>query len=432
MKENVQFNGQNVNLQYNQNSNNTNSSSNQGEIRANERVDEQKKERRAELYLGQRVPKSEDNKFGWKDKIRPDQIDRTKPIVICLPGSGVTSPKKANGMCKNIENLLGVSEFAPEDKPCQIYCIYLDNNDMGYHWEKEARYFANKEKGELPDMSQIPPQNKADIEAIERFASELVEGLFKPLVQDENGQLYDEMEIARGFRNVHFVSFCYGSIIQSAINQKLRSYLESTGLDEGTIEDLESQICVLQSAPVANETKTGQTTINFISLADYEMKKSPINEKTANDFLEMEDHEKIAGGVLSGQNANPVVYVKEFTCIGDEEHLSEFYFHQLDKWITTDFAADLKYGRLKENELVGGVLPLCTAICLRRAMENAVFNARSKKYIPLRSKDVLGPCEKFMDFANEAPQESVLALLEIYNANIDYKKVNLIESIRGK
>ena len=379
---------------------------------------EQKKETGTKLHLGQRVEKSKDNQFGWEDKISADKIDRTKPIVICLPGSATTTPYLSNGMCKSIEGMLGISDFAPEDKPCQIYGVYYDRAPE----VKERIYFDKKANGEQPDLSALPQRNQENIQAIEKFAQDLVEGVFKPLVQDENGQLYKPMEIARGFRNVHFVSFCFGSVVQSAINQELRQYLQTTGLDLESIEKLESQICVLQTAPIASETNTSQSTINFVSLNDEETYRRPIQAKAIEEFAQQENS-SLVGGVLQSPKNNPTVYVTQFTSVADEEHFGNFYLHFFDKWLA---------GSIDEpsyEEKVGGTLPLCTAVCLRRAMQNAVSNAGASKYVPLRADDVVKPCGKYMDWANYNPQDIPQTLLDIYNKHVNYANTNLIETL---
>lgn len=379
---------------------------------------EQKKETGTKLHLGQRVEKSKDNQFGWEDKIDPSKIDRTQPIVICLPGSGTFTAGDSNGMCKSIEGMLGI--FTPEDKPCQIYGVYYDR-PFGTG-AKERIYFDSKANGERPDLSAIPQRNQENIQAIETFAHKLVESVFKPLVQDENGELYKPMEIARGFRNVHFVSFCFGSVVQSAINQELRQYLQTTGLDLESIEKLESQICVLQTAPIASETKTGQTTVNFISLNDEITYKRPIQAKAIEEYTSQEN-QNIVGGVVRSPNDNPTVYVTEFTSVADEEHSGDFYLHFFDKWLA---------GAVDEpsyEEKVGGILPLCTSVCLRRAMQNAVSNAGANKYVPLRADDVVKPCGKYMDWASYNPQDIPQILLDIYNKHVNYATTNLIETL---
>lgn len=369
------------------------------------------------ILLGERVEKTEENKVGWEDKSLADKIDSSKPIVICLPGSATSYSAHANGMCKSIEGMLGISDFAPEDKPCKIYGLYYEN----IPGLPEKTYFDMKANGENPDITLFKPRIQESVKAIEKFAEQLVESVFKPLVQDENGKIYKPMEIARRFRNVHFVSFCFGSVIQSAINQELRKYLLSTGLNLESIEKLESQICVLQTAPIVSETKTNQTIVNFISLADDETIDKPIESKALNDYRELQN-QSLIGGVFQSPNNNPTIYVKEFTTRQDEEHNGGFYLHFLDEWSSGRNSATYQ-------EKVGGVLPLCTAICLRRAMQNAVSNAGTSKYVPLRVDDVVKPCGKYLDWANHHPQDIPQTLLEIYNRRVNYATTNLIETL---
>ena len=97
--------------------------------------------------------------------------------------------------------------------------------------------------------------------------------------------------------------------------------------------------------------------------------------------------------------------------------------HFFDKWLqgSTD---EPSY-----EEKVGGTLPLCTSVCLRRAMQNAVSNEGARKYVPLRADDVVKPCGKYMDWANYNPQDIPQTLLAIYNKHVDYATTNLIETL---
>ncbi len=238
-------------------------------------------------------------------------------------------------------------------------------------------------------------------------------------VQDENGKLHQFEEIKRGFRNIHFVSYCFGSVVQSAINQELRQYLQTTILDPKSIKILESQICVLQAAPIANETKTGQTTVNFVSLDDEATKERPIQAKAIAEYRDLKE-KNIIGGVVKSSNDNPTVYVVKFTSVEDEEHFSEFYLHSLDKWPKGPYES-------KYEENVGGILPVCTSVCLRRAMKNAVSNLGANEYTPLKVGDLIKPCDKYMDWAKYHPQNIPKNLLDIYNNHFNYTTNNLIE-----
>jgi len=370
------------------------------------------------LFLGQRVEKNENNQFGWEDKISAETIDRTKPFVICLPGSTTFTSGAINGMCKSIEGMLGISDFLCEDKPCNIYGIYYER-PLGTG-AKERNYFDKKSNSEEQDLSLIPERNQENIQGIEDFAKQLVEEVFKSIVQDENGQLYKPMEIARGFRNIHFVSFCFGSVVQSAINQELRAYLQSVGLEKEIIELLESQICIIQTAPIASETKTNQTTLNFISLNDEETQNRPIQSKAIEDFNSLQN-ENLVGGVFASPNNNPTLFVNQFTTIQDEEHSGDFYLHFFENWqASTDGPS--------YEEKVGGILPLCTAISLRIAMQNAVMNSNSNSFTPLKVEDLVTPCGKYMEWSNYNPQDIPESLLEIYNKNVNYNNINYLKT----
>lgn len=394
------------------------------EDKAKAREEEQKKKEEelktkvSEPGFGRRIEKSAENPVGWEDQLSLTSIDTTMPVVICLPGSATTDTRYANGMCKSVEEMLGISGCETANKPCQIYGLYYDRSISQFQAKK---YFEAKARGEHPQIEDFPLKSRPSIRGIEKFAQDFVEQVFKPIVQDSNGNINEPKEIARRFRNIHFVSFCFGSVVQSAINQELRCYLQATGLDLNTIEKLESQICVIQTAPFASETQTNQTTINFISLADDEISTTGVGVYALEDFARLEN-QNVVGGITTNPQNNPIVYVKEFTTKSDDEHFGEHYLHLPNGWGGSSHGTSEEY--------VGGILPLCAAVCLRRAMENAVFNVGSYKYTPLRADDVIKPCGKYINWAKTNPQELPQALMDIYNKHVNYNAINLIESVQ--
>ena len=183
------------------------------------------------------------------------------------------------------------------------------------------------------------------------------------------------------------------------------------------IEKLESQICVLQAAPIIEETKTGHTTINYISLEDEETYNKPIH-KSLIEKLNIENNDAKTSGVEKFNKNSSTIYVKEFTTtINDEEHNGSFYLSFSDKWGDES----------KEEERIGGILPFSMAMCLRSAMENAVSNIGVKKFVSLKNEDLIKPCEKYTNWANTNPQEIPRELLNIFNQHINYTNINVID-----
>ena len=362
------------------------------------------------FYFGQRVPKSQNNTYGWVSDISTSEIATDTPIIICLPGNGLNTAKGANGFCKRAEKLLGLENAPHRDQICKIYCLqYGDASDTRQIVDVgsvEQSYFEAKCHQKAFDETTLSAINKENIGLIEGFADDLVQGLFKKMVEDKDGNLRPFSAIQKDFRKVSFLSFCYGSVIQLAINLRLHEYLSSKGLSPEAIKNLESQICVLQAAPICENSPTAQTTKNFINLSDLDTRKCPINIRSMQRFLAMPPEEQMTtfGGVYR-ETPSDVIFVGEAHSDSSQigvQHESEFYLSFEEDW-ADDIPAETREG---------GCLPISLASCLRFSVQNAIKNSQSSTFAPLDSEKMTDQCQVITDKANKNPQIKAQDCLE--------------------
>lgn len=329
------------------------------------------------IVLGQRMGEGIKN---WKTLNTASEIDTSKPVVVCFHGSGVVMPSGANSICKQVYRLLGIDDTKEEERSLvNVYGgLYKADKGEDFDDKKIKKYFDAMASGIKTDCSDLSPEVLKAAKGIEEFAEEFVDGVFKPLVQDENGNLFPVEKIEKSFRNINFFSFCFGSCPMAAVNKKLRDYLITTGLSQGQIEKLESQICVLQTAPFANMANTNQTTVNFLSTSDSVISSTKIYEDAKKSLGDS------VGGVFKGDNNSVTAAVDLITFVGqDADHYAELYTDLFDKDIDLNERYDL-------------MLTASVAACLRKAVKNSLKNSNEKDLVPLKLESMTSLCENLI------------------------------------
>lgn len=329
------------------------------------------------IVLGQRMGEGIKN---WKTLNTASEIDTSKPVVVCFHGSGVVMPSGANSICRQVYRLLGIDDTKEEERSLvNVYGgLYKADKGEDFDDKKIKKYFDAMASGIKTDCSDLSPEVLKAAKGIEEFAEEFVDGVFKPLVQDENGNLFPVEKIEKSFRNINFFSFCFGSCPMAAVNKKLRDYLITTGLSQGQIEKLESQICVLQIAPYANMANTNQTTVNFLSLSDEIISSTRIFERAEQELADS------YAGVFKGENNSISTVVDQITFVGqDGDHYAELY-------------TDLFNEDINLNERYDLMLTASVAACLRKTVKNSLKNADSETLVPLKLESMASLCESFV------------------------------------
>lgn len=308
------------------------------------------------------------------------EIDTSKPVVVCSHGSGALAYSAANSLCKQIYRLLGIDDTKQEERELvNVYGgMYQKEKGDNFDDKKIKKYFDAMAAGIKTDCSDLSLEVLNTAEDIEKFAEDFVDNVFKPLVQDENGNLFPVEKIEKSFRNINFFSYCFGSCSMAAVNKKLRDYLNTTGLSQDQIEKLESQICVLQIAPFANMANTNQTTVNFLSLSDLTVSATRIFERAKKDLADS------AGGVFEGENNSISAVIDQITFVGqDADHYSELYTDLFDKDIDLNERYDL-------------MLTVSVAACLRETVKNSLDNEKNQTILPLKLEHMNSLCESLI------------------------------------
>ena len=161
--------------------------------------------------------------------------------VICFPGRGTKNARSANGMCKIVAGIL--PPHIQDSIGDNIFCAYY-KEDGGYDIGGFCcQYF-------LPLM--IKPN--VVIKSMEELS---------PIAS------LPHQEIKTNFRNIVFVTHCYGSLQVAELEKFLRQSLKRLGFSDEERQDILRQLFVLHFNDINHDFgKTKMTTLHLVSQYD--------------------------------------------------------------------------------------------------------------------------------------------------------------------
>lgn len=231
--------------------------------------------------FGKRVPKTEENKFGWEN-VDLDNIPNNKPIVLCFGGDGTTSEEFANGLAKMTKQLLGMKDT---DNFIDIFSIHYNaqNKDsVGYLTDEDINQIAEK--------------------------------LFLPRVTDANGNRLPTKKACQNMRNVNILSHCHGEKVASQIIDKVASAMTTNlGYSEEETKQVLRQALLISYAPYSKPNKYS-TNFSVKSLSDDVF-------VFAEDFFESAEKERYIGAGEFLKKDNTLTLFTE-SIVGEKENIN--------------------------------------------------------------------------------------------------------------
>ena len=288
--------------------------------------------------LGQRVPKSEENNMtGWLP-LSIEQVDTTKPIIICFGGNGTMTSRGANYYAKLVQGWLGIRD-------AQDYCPVISFYYGGV---------PNSKTGILNDDELL----------------EISQNLFLPLIQ-KSGRRLDLTTAQKNMRNLNFFTHCYGATV---VNRLVFNCLDLMDELEYTKEEQSAILSQILQVGYAPDNYNYYTTNFFVkSLNDerfgYRYRKEISNVDEFPPYL--------GQGKLYRDKNNLTLYITSLT--GEQTNIQNEhetrYIYRNRQWET----------RFKRSQ--------GATVCLANAMSSGVVNSKqnqvSKDFLPLISIDEL-------------------------------------------
>lgn len=352
------------------------------------------------MKLGMRCQKNLINPLGWKNLNEEYKIDH--PVVICFGGDGVKNDRAANGFAKLISSNLGIRTGLNSDEiglgieqgdfPADILSVTYDGRYTNDSYSVQQIDYENG----FADKPEGTEKEKLDYEERRTIIKNFFDIYFKDLIIDSNGNKLDAKTAMKNIRNVNIVSFCYGTLVVSQLEDIMIEEMEKAGYSEEEINMIQSQMFVIKASPLISLGASKSTSIGITSLDDDD---SEVCRYKEGEFTNPELHKTSFGQwseLLYNREMHPELDVSDF-CedIGDTISYSENEFA-----FTTTSLCDFEYeshesktyfsmadrenqGFISKN--FGDCLPAVFTMLLNNGINNSVLNFKSDEFIPLTS-----------------------------------------------
>ena len=312
-----------------------------------------------EMFFGHRVPKSKENKHGW-ERIDIDDIDTTKPVLLCFGGNNTTIDRYANFMAKTAERLLNIT---PSDKYLNIYSI-------SYHHDKDEQ---SESEDEIAAMS-------------EKDISRIVDALFLPLVTCKDGRI-STVQAQKNMRNINIFSFSYGSKIVNDLTNAFADIMVKLGYTDDETKDILKQIFHLAYAP--KQISKAPTTFALKTFADnffgrfYEGEYRKLTGKSKTEPVDLKCGELVVNGNtlnLYAERINDRKFFRQSENEFDDYEARDMYDDILPDHDIRSFLLDENWA---QNNYRAEVFARCGAYALGMAVFNSKKNEKEDKFMPL-------------------------------------------------
>lgn len=313
-------------------------------------MDNNDSNKRSAYQMGRRVPKSEQVKTGYQ-RVEVGDIPRDEPILLALSGNGAVSERHANGMAREVYNLLGIK---PKDDYISVYSIS--------YGAKPGKNTGNM----LPEE-----------------VEELATNIFLPRVMNESGERLSLVQLCKNLRQINVVSYCFGQeILNDMVDYTINFMLYNLGYHESEIEASMRQVLNVCFAPYDSSHEL-ITNVNFKSLTDNIRKDKYVRDFTKNNSKEIVvDELDISTNGLRVDDNTVDIFANSFT--GYKKQF-ERLFSQEDK--VDEHAFNYILGRdadwRNHNSDFADIYSRCFALAISAGVVNSRQNQQTERYIPL-------------------------------------------------
>ena len=185
--------------------------------------------------IGKRSTHSKENPYAWEKNIISSKLDFSKPIVLCLGGTGVDDDQSANGVAKIAQKLLGFNNVEDDRlKSVQLLSVVYPKDLKRLSSEREKF-----KRGE--------PRKKLD------YIEGIYNTVFRPIIFPKDVLFESYGDVKRKLRNITILSHCHGTFVACELLDYLREDLKkiskSVGTSEYLFEDLLCEITNIMLSP---------------------------------------------------------------------------------------------------------------------------------------------------------------------------------------
>ena len=342
-------------------------------------------EHRLPTVLGQRVKKTEKNKFGFFD-VNLNELKIDSPVVFCFGGSGVVERISSNGFAKFVFNLLNTN---PKNTDLKVYSLTYGSEDTS------------------------PMDGTLTYDEVQS----LVHSIFVPLVS-KNGEKIDVLEAQKNMRNITIVSHCFGMAVSNIISSLTADEMHKLGYKNGEIRDILKEVTNISYAPLKANVTPLFSTIDFYSMEDrYKKSYSPLQTHLPKDkfattiFNEKENHLSVVAKSFVGsfeKGLNPfdehslgiIKRTKDWKSY-PKEHFDAFYPEEQKYLLKKYKTLDNLFSRTE-------TISECFSLCLAESVSSSYATKDTNKLVEVDFEKINNNINYFIDIQEKAEEKNGL------------------------
>ena len=288
----------------------------------------------------------------WQ-RLKLENYNPNKPVVVCIGGNGTISEESANGMCKFVENYL---QLLFKEKGINRVYDYIDIVGAVYPVQE------NNERGKF---------SKEDI-------NDFVDGFLIKLLQDENDELVPLNEACRRLSQITFFTFCKGHFEVYKIMRAFYKELQVLGYSKqecdilmlSTFEVSYAPLIYASLIPVVYVDSKQDEMLNYV----WKNKETKVQLDENLNGVAVK-YERFGDPLLSGVALSEAVFDSIHIYSSRLRNNVESNEHNLSI-LSRDGGWNARY------EPNADCVSQMTAWALSRAVENGIDNFKSKKLVP--------------------------------------------------
>ena len=306
--------------------------------------------------LGQRIEKTDKNKYGYVD-VDLNDLNINSPVVLCFGGSSVVGRTMSNGLAKFVFNSLNTT---PKQSKLKVYSLVYGSYDSA------------PEDGNL---------TKQEVEI-------LADKIFMPLVS-HNGEKIDVLTAQKNMRNITIVSHCFGMAVSNILSTTITSKMRGLGYEYFEVRSILKQVTNISYAPLKANVYPLFSTIDFYSMRDeysgyYKEKYASIlTSSFANTILEKkENHLSVVAKSVFTELPKKLNPFDEHSLgiLKRTENWKLFPKENFDKFSPEEQTLLLKKAKNVDNLFSrANTISICFALCIAESVANSFRNQKTKE-----------------------------------------------------
>ncbi len=194
-------------------------------------------------------------------------IPANEPAIVALGGDLTHSAKQANYYASTLKRLLAHHGLSNVGVYSVYYCFAgqdakLTRKDI---FRRAGHRFlgtpiSQKDERKIEKMRSAEPTPK--------YVESLFNIILRPRIFKDNGEPHISGDVMANVRKLKFLTHCHGAAVIQMLGDVMRREMLAAGFGKADIRKIQSQILVVQYAPLAPLEKSAFTTVSFASVDD--------------------------------------------------------------------------------------------------------------------------------------------------------------------